>query len=35
MNIMGPNSLPIDAVPNCCTKNNPDIIAITIATIEF
>ena len=31
--IMGPNNLPIEAVPNCCTKNKTLIMAITMVTM--
>ena len=31
--IMGPKNFPIDAVPNCCTKNSKLIMAITIVTM--
>ena len=32
-NIIGPNILPIDAVPNCCAKNKAAIMPSTIYTI--
>ena len=33
INMIGPNNLPIDAVPNCCTKNKTASMLSTIITI--
>ena len=35
MNMIGPNVLPIAAVPNCCKKKNATRIASTIITMVF